>query len=128
MNYDKLLSDIFFIDDWHLNLSYLNKYKRHYKKRNKYQNIINYIENRYIDSNSFLETIYRIRHNINIKPKCKTCGNEVKFLGKCKKLYADYCCNKCSGINKNTIKKKQESDRKRNNGILGWNNNIHCIR
>lgn len=123
MNYDKYLSNIFFNDDWHLNLSYLNKYKRHYKKRTKYQNIINYIENRYDDSESFKETLYRIKHNCEIRPVCKTCGNTVKFIGKNHKLYADFCSNKCSGVNKETILKKQEQDRKKHNGLLGWNKN-----
>ena len=64
MNYDKLLCDIFFIDDWHFNKSNLEKYKSHYKKKDKYQNIINYIQNRYNDSLSFKETLYRVKYNI----------------------------------------------------------------
>lgn len=108
MNYDKILCKIFFIDNWHLNQSYLNKYKRNYKKRKKYINIINYLENRYDDSESFKETIYRMNNNINIRPVCKSCGNKVKFIGKGNKLFASYCCNSCSAQNKNTtIKKKQ---------------------
>ncbi len=123
MNYDKILSNIFFIDDWHFNQSYLNKYKRHYKKKTKYKNIINYIENRYDDSESFKETLYRIRHNCNIRPVCKTCGKPVKFIGKGNKLFATFCSNRCSGKNKNTIKKKQYTDRNKHNGVLGWNIN-----
>ena len=123
MNYDKYLSNIFFNDDWHLNLSYLNKYKRHYKKRTKYQNIINYIENRYDDSESFKETLYRIKHNCHIRPTCRTCGHPVKFIGKNNKLFADFCSNKCAGLHKDTINKKQQSDKKKHNGILGWNIN-----
>lgn len=123
MNYDKLLTDIFFDDDWHFNQSYLNKYKRHYKKKDKYQNIIEYINNRYIDSESFKETIYRIKHNINIRPVCKKCGNKVEFIGKSGRLFRDYCCNNCSANSQDVINKKQESDRKKNNGKLGWNHN-----
>jgi hypothetical protein len=121
MNYDKILANIFFIDDWHINQSYLNKYKRHYKKKDKYQNIINYIDNRYIDSTSFKETIYRIKHNCEVRPKCKTCGNDVEFIGKNNILFRQYCCNRCSGINKDTINKKQQSDKEKHCGILGWN-------
>lgn len=121
MNYDKILTNIFFIDDWHLNKSYLNKYKRHYKNKTKYKNIIHYIENRYNDSLSFKETIYRMRHNCEIRPVCKTCGNTVEFIGKGNKLFRDFCSNKCSGINKDTIVKKQNTDKEKHNGILGWN-------
>lgn len=123
MNYDKILTNIFFDDDWHLNQSYLNKYKRHYKKQTKYKNIINYINNRYNDSLSFKETIYRMRHRCEIRPTCKTCGNKVVFIGKGNKLFRDFCCNKCSGINKDTIRKKQETDKQKHNGKLGWNIN-----
>ena len=35
--------------------------------------------NRYTDSDSFAETIYRICHDINDKPKCKICGNTVRL-------------------------------------------------
>jgi len=123
MNYDKILSKIFFIDDWHFNLSNLNKYKRHYKMQSKYKNIINYISNRYNDSTGFKETLYRIRHNCENRPVCKTCGGYVNFLGKGNRLYADYCSNKCAGKNKETILKKQASDRSKHNGKLGWNIN-----
>jgi len=123
MNYDKILVNIFFIDDWHFNQSYLNKYKRHYKTKSKYQNIINYINHRYKDSLSFRETLYRMKYNYEIRPKCKTCGNDVDFIGKLGILFRTYCSNRCSGINKDTIIKKQNSDKEKNDGILGWNKN-----
>lgn len=112
MNYDKLLCKIFFIDNWHFNQSYLNKYKRHYKKKTKYKNIINYIEHRYKDSESFKETLYRMNNNIDIRPVCQTCGNNVKFIGKGNRLFALYCSDKCSANNKNTTLKKKQTQLK----------------
>ena len=123
MNYDRLLSEIFFVDDWHLNQSYLNKYKRHYKRRNKYVNIINYIENRYKDSTTFKETLYRIRHNCEVRPVCIECGKTVKFVGKGNKLFAQFCCPSCSGRNKEVSIKKQKADKEKHGGKLGWNIN-----
>ena len=120
MNYDKLLVDIFFVDDWHFNKSNLEKYKSHYKKKDKYLNIINYIENRYDDSESFKETLYRMKYKIDERPVCKSCGNSVKFIGKAGILYRSFCCNKCAANDKETIKKKWDSDSKNHDGKIGW--------
>jgi len=120
MNYDKVLIKIFFIDDWHFNKSNLEKYKTHYKKKDKYKNVIEYIENRYTDSLSFKETLYRIKNNIDKRPVCKECGKPVEFVGKSPILFRVFCCNKCSANNKDTIKKKWESDLKNHNGKIGW--------
>ena len=120
MNYDKLLCDIFFIDDWHFNKSNLEKYKTHYKKRTKYQNIIQYIENKYIDSKSFKETMYRMKYSISNRPICKECGNSVTFVGKNGILFRTFCSNKCAANNKEVIRKKIESDSNSHNGKIGW--------
>jgi hypothetical protein len=71
------------------------------------QKILDYIDNRYNDSSSRLETIQRIKFGIEEKPKCPTCGNPVKWVGKASKLYTTYCCNKCSAQNIETTKKKK---------------------
>lgn len=34
-----------------------------------------YLQNRYSDSDSIKETIFRIFYNVEIKPKCKYCNN-----------------------------------------------------
>lgn len=68
-------------------------------KRSKLQNIpINikeYLLNRYIDSESILETLFRIKNNIEIRPVCKACGKPVKFRGKSNRQYDIYCSNEC---------------------------------
>lgn len=38
-----------------------------------------YLLNRYSDSDSISETIYRIKNNITIRPVCKHCGKHIKF-------------------------------------------------
>ena len=43
---------------------------------------IAYVNNRYNDSSSIAETIYRIKHNIEIRPVCPICGGYLKFNGK----------------------------------------------
>lgn len=120
-NHDDLISRIFFIDDWHLNLSNLNRYKRHYKKHDKYQNIIDYIENRYSDAMSFKETVYRIHHHIEKRPVCHACGQPVKFVGKAGRLFGSFCSKKCLNNDKATWLVKHETDKMRHGGILGWN-------
>ena len=120
MNYDKILSNYFLLDPWHFNKDNCKKYTL---KKKRLINIRNYIENRYIDSISFKETIYRMYNNIEYRPVCKTCGNEIKFVGKYPIIFRQYCCNRCSGISPETINKKQLSDKAKHNGKLGWNKN-----
>lgn len=123
----------------HDKLIYKYLFRGYGLKRNidisKYPNIYEYIKNRFDDSYSFEESLKRFndlysdrltddqKKIVLHKPKCKTCGKPVKYCGKKNKLVTIYCCNHCAGINKDTINKKQESDRLKNNGKLGWNNN-----
>lgn len=59
------------------------------------ENIIKELNNFYIDSESLQETIYRIIHNVQIRPVCKICGNKIKFKGY-SKGFTTYCSSKCS--------------------------------
>lgn len=120
MNYDKILSNFFLKDDWHFNRDHCKLYTL---KKKHLNNIKNYIENRYNDSLSFKETIYRMYYNIIDRPHCKICGNDVKFVGKSSIIFRQYCCNRCAGISTETIIKKQLSDKSKHNGKLGWNHN-----
>ena len=54
-------------------------------------NILLYLNNRYSDSLSVKETLYRIKHNIEIRPVCPICGNNVLFN---KKGYFSTTCSK----------------------------------
>lgn len=117
--YDNILSNIFFNDNYHLNRSIYFKFIHGIRKQ-KYNNILTYLNNRYDNSESLKETLYRIKNKIEIRPICKECRNKVNFIGKGEKLFATFCSNTCSGKNIETIKKKQISDRLKNNGELGW--------
>ena len=120
MNYDKILSRYFLTDGWHYNKLHKSIYNA---KKKKLINIKKYIDNRYSDSESFKETIYRMYYNIDVRPVCKLCKNKVKFIGKCGIIFRNYCSSKCAAKSPETIKKKQESDRLKHNGKLGWNKN-----
>lgn len=51
-----------------------------------------YLKNRYADSDSFAETVYRIKNKIEEKPHCPTCGKPIKYCG----AYKKHCSAKCS--------------------------------
>ena len=47
----------------------------------KHSKIKDYLVNRYTDSSSYKETLYRILLGIETRPTCKVCGNPVMFEG-----------------------------------------------
>lgn len=119
MNYDNIISKLFFNTNNQLNLKILTKFKRNVKYHNSWINIQYYLNNRYNDSKTLKETLYRILYNIEIRPVCKSCGNEVEFIGKNGKLFRDYCSNSCSANSKETINKKQQTQ------LKNWGT-LHC--
>lgn len=53
--------------------------------------IFTYLKHRFIDiddKDTLLEILYRIKHNIEIKPKCIICGKPCKFV--VNKGYSDF--------------------------------------
>ena len=60
---------------------------------------LNYLKNRYDDSSSFNETIWRIFLGVENKPTCIICGKPVKYLGGGK--FSEYCSKKCGNISGN---------------------------
>lgn len=94
-----------------------NRYSQN--KVNKNKDIVSQIEHKYSDSLSLRETIYRIIHNIEIRPVCKTCGNPVEFIGKTKIGFRTYCCPKC--INNDVeIKERIKQTNEKLYGGLGF--------
>lgn len=88
MNYDKIISSILIKNNKCISskIQYLNRNKQ------KYFNILNYINNRYNDSFSMAETIHRMNLNIEHHKRCPICGKYVKFYrGK----FADVCSIQC---------------------------------
>lgn len=59
----------------------------------RFINISNYLTNRFTDSDSFLETIYRIFNKIEEKPKCKNCGKLLQFHPR--HHFREFCSQKC---------------------------------
>lgn len=120
MRYDNLILRLFLEDDWHFKRSVYNKFC-FYKDR-KYPNIYNYLMfERFSDTQSIKESIYRINFKINERPVCKACGNPVVFVGKCGILFRDFCTVKCAQSNKEVQLKKAETDKSHHNGKRGWN-------
>lgn len=55
-----------------------------------------YLMNRYSDTLSLAESLYRIKANIEEVPLCPTCHNKLKYDDK-KKRYRYYCGKECAG-------------------------------
>jgi len=82
---------------------YGNKLIFNHKKYNKfilniqhYSNIKKYLDNVYIDSNSYIETIYRLFNNINKAPICPICGSKIQLTYKSHIYFPKTCSLKCS--------------------------------
>ena len=77
-----------------LNKLYTKKFldfeKTHFPKE-----IYEYLINRYNDSQSLKETVYRINFGYNIRPICENCGKPIEFLGKPSRMWKTYCSNQC---------------------------------
>ena len=67
--------------------------------------LLYYLDNRFKDSSSRLETLQRIRLHIEQKPLCPICGNPVSWVGKKNKLFTTYCSNTCAGNSKDKQEK-----------------------
>ena len=106
MNYDKVIDKLFFVDNVY-NKNTAVKYNL--RKKKKYQNIQNYILNRYNDSKSERESIYRIHYNIEETPLCPVCGNPLSFRGRKNQLFLSHCSNKCKKLDKNITKNRDRN-------------------
>ena len=96
------------------NLDVINRVTSKFLSDNPY--IKEYLDNRYNDSESYKETLYRIKNNIEIRPCCIECGGHVSFVGTYVKKnttlqngYARFCSQKCSSKNINTIRKSNNT-------------------
>lgn len=84
-------------------------YRRFNQKPDRYPNINNYLNSRYKDSDSRIESLLRIVYNIEKRPVCPLCGKPVKFIGKPnnKGIYTTHCSEICRRKDINTAKVKQ---------------------
>jgi len=95
---DELISDICFKNS-SLNKSYLSILKNH--------DLLDYVKNRYDDSESLVESLWRIKSHIEIRPVCPVCGRPVRFDPSHKNcrnrngnLFLTYCSPKCQANDK----------------------------
>lgn len=68
----------------------------------------NYLKNRYIDSYSLSESLYRIKYNIVEVPKCPVCGKKIKYNDRIRK-YTKYCSISCSAKDEQNILNRKKA-------------------
>ena len=78
---------------------------------NNHPEVYRYLISRYTDSESFAETLYRIKNNIEIRPTCICCGGKVKFKG----TFSKYCSVKCVANDPELLKQKEKTNLERYN-------------
>ena len=57
---------------------------------------------------SFKERIWFFYNNLTERPKCVTCGKEIKFRERFDKPYGDFCSLVCINMNKEEMLKRQK--------------------
>lgn len=72
-----------------------------------YYKILNYSKNFNIDLN-FKEKIWFYYNNLTERPKCKTCGKEIKFRNRFDKPYGEFCSLECINRNKEEMTNRQK--------------------
>ena len=65
-------------------------------RRSYSDEVLEYLNNRYSDSLSLNETVWRILYDIEERPKCKICGNDVVFVGRKHNIFAKTCSEECT--------------------------------
>lgn len=73
------------------------------KNLDKKPKLTEYLENRFSDSRSMKETIYRIYYGFEEIPKCKICGRPTSFSGRHWKVYNTYCSLNCKNEDKDIM-------------------------
>lgn len=99
------------VDEKEINDEFIKDNIKYDKQINLLTNpfIKSYLENRFKDSSSLLESYQRIVMGIEEKPKCPVCGKPVTWLGKRTKLVTTYCSSQCSNSADETILKKKQT-------------------
>lgn len=68
-----------------------------------------YLVTRFPDSSGKNETVFRIMHNIEDRPVCKTCGGKISPVKFEKYRFNTYCCKRCVQSDPDIIKKKEQT-------------------
>lgn len=106
---DKEIIDKFWIKNINDKLVFRGQIFNRIILKEKTEPYYTYLLNRYNDSKSLKETIIRIKSNINERPKCKTCGKEVKFVNSSNTIFNTYCCPRCEMLDKDVINKSKNT-------------------
>lgn len=74
--------------------------------------ILDYLKNRFKDSDSLEETLKRIELGIEEKPKCALpgCNNPVTFIGRKRAMFTKFCCHAHSAQSEETRKKCKQTN------------------
>lgn len=91
MKYDTLIINIFY-NNKGLRMNIFDKF---ICNLSKYPLLFEYISYRYTDALSLEEIFFRLKHNIEEKPICPTCGKPVPCRFKLNKPFQKYCNNSC---------------------------------
>ena len=93
--HDKLISSILKKDNNRTPTKYIRKLKS-----GKFPNVLEYLNNRYNDSDNMAETLSRMKYQANIRPVCPICGGHVKYLRTTgeKLIYMQCCSVDCGRI------------------------------
>ena len=79
-------------------------------KHNCDENILNYLLNRFLDTQNIKEVLARIKHNISENPICPTCGKKLQFTNSINHPYNKHCNSKCSANDPNTTKQREQTN------------------
>lgn len=96
MHLDNIIKRLF----WNAGKNTSNSnYRKFVQKKTKYNNILNYLLNRFNDSESTSESLQRIVFNIENRPVCPVCGSKLDFVGKpntVKGIFKKFCSQHCA--------------------------------
>ena len=114
MHFDNIIKKLF----WNTNTNTSNSnYRKFVQKKTKYNNILNYLSNRFNDSESTSESLQRIVFNIENRPICPVCGSKLDFVGKpntvkgiFKKFCSQHCANSFNSTKSNLTKINKYGD------------------
>lgn len=97
---DKTISDLYYRN---------GKFAKAYYKSvwlDKNPKIKEYVLNRYADSTSYKESVYRIVKGIENRPVCVHCGKPVIYT---RGHFLDYCCKSCMEQDPVTVQKREQT-------------------
>lgn len=72
------------------------------------KNIVNYIKNRFNNSNNIEENLYWLYNHIKIRPTCPVCGGYLKFNNFIEG-YQRVCCHSCANLHSETKEKTKQT-------------------